>query len=75
MSDALDIKLDRILARAEELRFLLSGTLAGEEFVKASKELAELGPVEEQVLALREAEKQQREAEALLADPDMKELA
>ena len=75
MSDALDIKLDRILARAEELRFLLSGTLAGEEFVKASKELAELGPVEEQVLALREAEKQQREAEALLADPDMKEMA
>lgn len=75
MSDALDIKLDRILARAEELRFLLSGTLAGEEFVKASKELAELGPVEEQVLALREAEKQQREAEALLADPDVKELA
>ena len=75
MSDALDSKLDRILARAEELRFMLSGTLAGEEFVKASKELAELGPVEEQVLALREAEKQRREAEALLADPDMKELA
>ncbi|WP_298215314.1 peptide chain release factor 1 [Acidocella sp.] len=75
MSARLDDRLDRILARAAELRFLLSGNLAGEEFVKASRELAELTPVEEKILALRGAEKQAREAEALLKEPEMKELA
>ncbi|HYP63477.1 MAG TPA: PCRF domain-containing protein, partial [Acidocella sp.] len=68
-------KLNRILARAEELRFILSGQLGGEEFVKASKELAELEPVEEKITALRDAEKHFSEAEALMADPEMKELA
>jgi peptide chain release factor 1 len=71
----LDYKLDRILARAEELRFMLSGPLGGDDFVKASKELAELEPVEEKVTALRDAEKHFAEAEALMADPEMKELA
>ena len=71
----LDSKLDRILARAEELRYILSGQVSGEAFVKASKELAELEPVEEKVTALRGAEKQFAEAEALMADPEMKELA
>jgi peptide chain release factor 1 len=71
----LDYKLDRILARAEELRFMLSGPLGGEEFVKASKELSELEPVEEKITALRGAEKHFAEAEALMADPEMKELA
>lgn len=75
MSTALDHKLDRIMARAEELRFMLSGTLSGEEFVKASKELSELTPVEEQIAALQAAEKQLREAESFLSDPDMKDLA
>lgn len=75
MSSSLEYKLDRIMARAEELRFMLSGTLPGDEFVKASKELSELTPVEEKISALRAAEKQARDAEALLADPDMKELA
>ncbi|MGE4480779.1 peptide chain release factor 1 [Acidocella sp.] len=75
MSAALEQKLDRIMARAEELRFMLSGTLSGDEFVKASKELSELIPVEEKISTLREAEKQSKDAEGLLADPDMKELA
>lgn len=42
-------KLDRILSRAEELRFMLSGTLGGEAFVKASKELSELEPIEARI--------------------------
>lgn len=71
----LDSKLDRILARAEELRFVLSGQISGDVFVKASKELAELEPVEERVTTLRSAEKAFAEAEALMADPEMKELA
>ncbi len=68
-------KLDRILSRAEELRFMLSGALAGEAFVKASKELAELEPVETRVQELRRAEQAREEAVAMLGDPEMKTLA
>ena len=75
MTPQLEQKLDRILARAEELRFMLSGTLAGEAFVKASKELAELEPIEDRVATLRAAEKGMAEAEAMLADPELKDLA
>jgi peptide chain release factor 1 len=68
-------KLDRIQSRAEELRHMLSGALAGDAFVKASKELAEIEPIEMRIRALRDAEKSRAEAEAMLADPDMKPLA
>jgi peptide chain release factor 1 len=70
-----DDKLDRIQSRAEELRFMLSGQLAGDAFVKASKELAELEPIEARIAELRAAAQAKAEAEALLADPEMKELA
>ncbi|WP_297368681.1 peptide chain release factor 1 [Acidocella sp.] len=76
MTPALEQKLDRILARAEELRFHLGqGGLSGEAFVKASKELSELEPVEAQVTALRQAETSLADAQALLLDPEMKDLA
>jgi peptide chain release factor 1 len=75
MSGNLDHKLDKILSRAEELRFMLSGQLAGDAFVKASKELAELAPIEERVNTLRAAEKAMSEAQAMLAEPEMKDLA
>ncbi len=68
-------KLDRILSRAEELRFILSGALGGEAFVKASKELSELEPIEARIQQLRNAEKSMAEAETMLADPEMKALA
>jgi peptide chain release factor 1 len=70
-----DHKLDRILSRAEELRFMLSGNLNGEAFVKASKELSELEPIEARIQELRNSEKAKQEAEAMLADPEMKSLA
>jgi peptide chain release factor 1 len=70
-----DQKLDRILARAEELRFMLSGALNGDAFVKASKELSELEPIETRIQELRDSEKAKREAEAMLSDPEMKGLA
>ena len=54
---------------------MLSGTLNGEAFVKASKELAELEPIEARILQLRESEKARAEAEQMLADPEMRELA
>jgi peptide chain release factor 1 len=71
----IDQKLDRILSRAEELRFMLSGTLSGDAFVKASKELAEIEPIEARIAELRATEQARREAEAMLADPEMKDLA
>jgi peptide chain release factor 1 len=71
----LDHKLDRILSRAEELRFILNGQLAGEAFVKASKELAELEPIEARIAELRAAEQARAEAQTMLADPEMKSLA
>jgi len=68
-------KLDRIAARAEELRSLLSEGLSGEAYVTASKELSELAPVEARIGDLRAAEQAQAEAETMLADPEMRELA
>ena len=68
-------KLDRIVDRAAELRAILSEGAAGETFVKASKELAEIEPLVERIDALRAAEKNAAEAETLLQDPEMRELA
>jgi peptide chain release factor 1 len=68
-------KLDRIAARAEELRHMLAQGLSGEDYVKASKELADIEPVVARIGDLRAAEHAQEDAEALLADPEMRELA
>ena len=71
----LDDRLDRIVSRADELTYELSSGLAGDAFNRASRELAELEPVVARINALRDAERAERDAEALLADPDMRELA
>ncbi len=68
-------KLDRIVRRADELKALLSGAIAGDAFAKASRELAEIEPVVAKVGELRDAERAFADAEALLADPEMRELA
>ncbi len=72
---SLSFKLDRIVARADELRALLGEGIGGEAYVKASKELSELEPVVARIDELREAERRADDARALLADPEMKELA
>jgi peptide chain release factor 1 len=72
---SLALKLDRIVARAEELRALLAEGATGEAYTKASRELAELEPVVERVDELRAAERAAAEADALLADPEMRPLA
>jgi peptide chain release factor 1 len=72
---SLAFKLDRIAARAEELRALLSEGISGEAYVKASKELSDIEPVVARIGDLRAAERAQSEAESLLADPEMKDLA
>jgi peptide chain release factor 1 len=75
VSANLDSKLDQIVGRAAELRAMLSEGIAGEGFARASKELSDLGPVVERIDELRAAERAQAEAEALLADPEMRGLA
>jgi peptide chain release factor 1 len=67
-------KLNRLLYRADELRALLE-TADGAQVGQLSKELAELDPLVEKVTALRQAQQARDEAEALLADPEMRELA
>jgi peptide chain release factor 1 len=67
-------KLDRVLTRAEEVRHQLSSADGG-QFGTLSRELSELEPLVEKVTALREAEQARAEAQAMLADPEMKELA
>jgi peptide chain release factor 1 len=71
----LDYRLDRIAARADELRAMLSEAIGGEAFVKASRELADIEPVVARIGDLRQAQHARDEAESLLADPEMKELA
>ena len=68
-------KLDRIVARAEELRAGLAEGVSGEAYVRSSRELSELDPVVARIDELRAAERSAREAEALLADPEMRGLA
>ena len=71
----LALKLDRIAARADELRALLSDGISGAVYVKASKELSEIEPVVARIGHLRDAERARIDASALLDDPEMKELA
>ncbi|GAB0117532.1 peptide chain release factor 1 [Acidisoma sp. 7E03] len=68
-------RFDDILARAEELRDLLASGAQGQEFVRASRELAELDQVVGLISDLRETEQHLSETTALLADPEMRELA
>ena len=71
----LDTKLDRVVDRAEELRSQLQAGLSGDAFARASRELSELEPVVARIGDLRAAERSAKEAEALLTDPEMKDLA
>jgi peptide chain release factor 1 len=67
-------KLDRLLNRADELRHLLN-TADGAQVGALSRELSELDPLVEKVQEYRAAERARDEAEAMLGDPELKELA
>jgi len=67
-------KLDRLLLRADEIRHALN-TADGVQVGALSKELSELEPLVEKVQAYRAAERARDEAEAMLGDPELKELA
>ncbi len=75
MSGSLDYKLDRIVGRAAELNAMLSEGVSGDGYSRASKELAELDPIVTRIGELREAERAHADAEAMLADPEFKDLA
>jgi peptide chain release factor 1 len=72
---SLSVRLDRIAARADELRAMLSEGLSGEAYARASKELSEIEPVVARIGELREAERAKTDTESLLADSEMRELA
>ena len=75
MSGSLDYKLDRIVSRAAELTAQLGEGIGGDAFSRASKELSELTPIVGRIDELRAAERAQADAEAMVLDPEMKDLA
>ncbi|GAN71212.1 peptide chain release factor 1 [Acetobacter syzygii] len=71
----LDERLDRIASRALELEAHLASGLSGDAFTQASREYAEIEPVVARINDLRATEQGIAQAEALLSDPEMRELA
>lgn len=76
-----DIKLDRLVARHNDLRDILATHTMDNpaEFAKLSKEYSDLTDIAESILALRQKQKNLKEAEELLGesglDGSMRELA
>ncbi|MAS87771.1 MAG: peptide chain release factor 1 [Micavibrio sp.] len=69
-------KLSPIKSRFEELSVLMSGgNLKGDEFVKYSKEYADLEPVMKVINAYEKALSEQVDLEEMLNDPEMKAMA
>ena len=67
-------RLDQLVRRAEELRSQLE-TASGGQVAALSRELSNLDPIVEKIAAWRAAEAAQADAQAMLADPEMRELA
>jgi peptide chain release factor 1 len=74
MSGRIAERLDRVLMRADEIRHRLETAGSGEIGV-LSRELAEIGPLIDKVAELRAAERARDEAEAMLGDPELRDLA
>jgi len=76
---SLDEKLDRVLTRAKELEARLASPdgFSSDEFMKLSKEFAELSPVVESVEELRRTRSELADARAMAeeSDPEMRALA
>ncbi|QLQ19023.1 MAG: peptide chain release factor 1 [Exiguobacterium profundum] len=68
-------KLDQIVARFEFLEARLNAGAALTEIAAISREYSGLKPVVDQIAAWRRAQGDLAEAEAMLADPEMKALA
>ncbi len=68
-------QLNKIIERFEFVEAKMSGQLSSDELVSLGKEYAELKPVVETVRAYQQALSDQAEAQEMMADPDMKDLA
>lgn len=68
-------KLDQIIARFQFVEAKLSSGVSGAEIAELSREYAELKPVVETISDYRRVIADLAEAEAMLRDPDMRELA
>src|ERR1700710_973655 len=74
-----EAKLDILLAHHASLQAQIVGQLSSEEYVRISRELAELNPLIDAVKAYRAAEAEIAGIDAMIADPstdaDMRALA
>ncbi len=74
-----ETKLDILLARHATLEAELLGQVNAETYVRATRELSELGPVVDAVKAYRSAQTEIKDIDALIADPstdaEMRQLA
>ena len=68
-------RLDQIVNRFEFLEARLNAGPAADEIARISREYAELKPVVEQIARWRDARAGLADAEAMLADPEMRDLA
>jgi peptide chain release factor 1 len=69
-------KLSSVRARHQELSALMSaGNLSGDQFVKLSKEYADLSPVVEVFESYDRALKEKEDLQTMLSDPEMKSIA
>ncbi len=68
-------KLNAITERFQYLEARMAEGLSGEEIAKVGREYAQLRPVVEQIAAYQQLLSDIDEAEAMLADPEMKALA
>ncbi|WP_291296420.1 peptide chain release factor 1 [Elioraea sp.] len=78
-SPGFQARLDRVLMRAEELDALLQSGLDGGAYVAATREASAIAEVAGQIAALRRAERELAEAEAMRdaagMDPEMRAMA
>ncbi|MCK6453789.1 MAG: peptide chain release factor 1 [Alphaproteobacteria bacterium] len=78
---SLDVKLDRVVARHQELRAAMASEtpLDPESFARTAKDYADLTPVAEAILDLRRKQAELKDLDGLINDPqgepDMKQLA
>lgn len=70
----LDLHLEKVLYRYDELRELLA-TGDGSTFAKLSKEFSDLEPIVTAVQALKKVREDMGDVAAMMADPDMKDMA
>ncbi|OBY27025.1 peptide chain release factor 1 [Leisingera sp. JC1] len=68
-------RLEQILQRFQYLEAAMADGAGGGDIAALAKEYSDLRPVAEQVTAYRKLQSDLEEAELMLADPDMKDLA